>query len=76
MEVSKIIETDENVLFNRSILSVNWEGAVEAFLCMLVERWITLRGFSSASALIEKYKEQCKKNIQKSKGVRKRLQTE
>ena len=76
-EVSKIIETDENVLFYWSILSVNWEeGAAEALLCMLVERWITLRGFSSASALMEKYKQQCKKNIQKSKGVRKRLQTE
>ena len=76
-EVSKVIQTDENVLFYWAILSVNWEErAAEALLCMVVERWITLRGFSSASTMMEKYKQCCKKNLQKSKGVRKRLQTE
>ena len=76
-EVSKLIQSDGNVLFYWSILSVNWEDeAADALLVMLVEQWITLRGFSSASALMEKYKQSCKKNLEKSKGVRKRLQTE
>ena len=76
-EVSKLIRSDESVLFYWSILSVNWEEeAADALLVMLVEHWITLRGFSSASALMEKYKQCCKKNLEKSKGVRKRLQTE
>ena len=45
-EVSKLIQTDENVLFYWSILSVNMEErAAETLLCMLVERWIA---FSSA----------------------------
>ena len=65
------------MLFYWSIISVNWEEeTAEVLLCMIVEHWITLRGVSTASALIEKYKQQSKKNVQKSKGVRKRLQTE
>ena len=76
-EVSKTIQSEENVLFYWSIISVNWEEeTAEVLLCMIVEHWITLRGVSTASALIEKYKQQSKKNVQKSKGVRKRLQTE
>lgn len=41
---------------------------------MIAEHWLTLRGFSLASAFIEKYKQQAKKNVQKSKGIRNQLQ--
>ena len=76
-ESSTAICSDEDVLFYWSMLSVNWgEETAQVLLCKIVEHWVTLRGFSHASAFIEKYKQSSKKNIQKSKGVRKRLQTE
>ena len=73
---STVIMDNDDVLFHWAMISVNWnEEEASALLSMMVEHWITLRGFSFASAFIEKYKQSCKKNIQKSKGFRKRLQT-
>ena len=46
---------------------------VKPFLVMIIDMWITVRGFSFASAWIEKYKSANKKSVQKSKGVRKQL---
>ena len=51
------------------------ETAAEELFKMIVAHWITLRGFSFAGALLEKYKQLNKKNVQKSKGVRKQLQS-
>lgn len=68
-EATRIIN-DDDVLFNWSILSVNLEETVaEELFEMIVAHWITLRGFSFAGALLEKYKQLNKKNVQKSKGV-------
>lgn len=70
------IINDDDVLLNWSILSVNLEETVaEELFKMIVAHWITLRGFSFAGALLEKYKQLNKKNVQKSKGVRKQLQS-
>ena len=56
------------------LLSVNWSDEVStALLHMIVNQWITVRGFSSASAFIEMYKKTNKKTFQKSKGLRKSL---
>ena len=67
---------DGDVQFYWSMLSANWEeDDGQTLLHMLVTRWTTLRGFSFASALMEKYKQKACKNVQKSKGVRKQLQT-
>ena len=74
--LSEAIKSDDDVLFYWSILSANWEDEADVLLSMIVEHWIKLRGFSHASAFVEKYKQSSKKNIQKSKAVRKRLQTE
>ena len=40
---------------------------------MITEQWITIRGFSYASAWMESHKQMMKKGTQKSKGVRKKL---
>lgn len=74
-EVVEQIITDEDVLFAWSIVSVNWEEEeAKVLLRMIAEHWITMRGFSFASAVVERYKHSAKKNVQKSKGVRKQLQ--
>ena len=74
-EVTKLIVNNENVLFGWSIVSASWEEeAASVVLHMIAEHWLKLRGFSLASALVEKYKQSAKKNDQKSKGIRKQLQ--
>ena len=51
---------------------MNW-GDVESndLLKLIVEHWITLRGFSAASAFNELYQQENKKSVQKSKALRK-----
>ena len=72
---TQIIAEDDDVLFCWLMLSVNWEQEkAQVLLLMKVEHWVTLHGFSFASAFIEQYKQSAKKSVQKSKGVRKQLQ--
>ena len=40
---------------------------------MIVNHWVKIRGFSYASAWLEKFKTAQKKTTQKSKGIRKTL---
>ena len=73
-EVRSKILKNEDVLFYWSLISADWEdGESKALLMMIIDMWITIRGFSFASAWIEKYKLANKKSVQKSKGVRKQL---
>ena len=68
------IACDEDVLFFWSILSAEWEEKEEqALLSMVIELWITIRGFSFARSFLEMYKQANKKSVQKSKGLRKKL---
>jgi hypothetical protein len=72
--ISEKILASEDLLFYWSLVSVNWnEKESTELLRMIVEHWITIRGFSAASAFIEIYKQQNKKTVQKSKGLRKGL---
>ena len=43
----------------------------QTVLDMLVSLWVTIRGFSFASAFIEMYKQEKKKGLQRSKALRK-----
>lgn len=73
-KATESISKDEDVLFYWSLVSVNWEEEdAKTLLCMIIEHWITIQGFSNASAFMEKYKQAHKKGVQKSKGVRKQL---
>ena len=70
---SAIIE-NEDVQFLWSILSSDWDEETGSILLeMVVSQWVKIRGFSVASAWVERYKSTQKKTTQKSKGVRKQL---
>jgi hypothetical protein len=65
---------NEDVLFYWEITSINWDNAVSTrLLHLLVEHWITIRGYSFASSFMEKYKQKTKKTTQKSMGIRKTI---
>ena len=68
---------NNDILFYWAIIASNWEdNEANALLQLLVQHWVTLRGFSSASSFVEKYKQKYKRTVQKSKEVRKNfLQT-
>ncbi len=68
------ILSDEDVLFNWTIVAAEWEEEAEkTLLKQICDLWITIRGFSFATSWLEMYKQTQKKTVQKSKGVRKQL---
>ena len=72
--ITEKILANEELLFYWSLVSVNWsEMESSELLRMIAEHWITIRGFSSTSAFNELYKQQNKKTVEKSKGLRKGL---
>ncbi len=46
-----------------------------SLLNMIVNLYVTIRGFSFAKSIMEQYKVSNKKNLQKSKALRKKLET-
>ena len=53
---------------------VNWnEDISNTALDLIVDMWITIRGFAQANAWMELYKKEQKKSMQKTKGLRKQL---
>ena len=75
-EVGKSILANEDVAFHWSIVSSDWEEAEsQALLELVVNLFVTIRGFSYASAWMEKFKAASAKTLQKSKGLRKSLAT-
>ena len=74
VELQEKITSDDDVLFFWEIVSTGWEvEESQALLKLIAEHYITIRGFSFVSGLLEKYKQAHKRSIQKSKGVRKQL---
>ena len=47
----------------------------EILLKLIVNEWITLRGFSFATGLVELYKQANRQSLQKSKGLKSKLST-
>ena len=71
------VQEDEDVLFYWSLVSSNWvEEATQSLFSLIVQHWITIRGFSFASSFVEEYKKAQKKTLEKSKGIRKKLLSE
>ena len=65
---------DEEVLTEWSNVAVDMEEDIGGkLLKMVVEEWVKIRGFSFAHAWLEKYKQDAKKTLQHSKGLRKTL---
>ena len=72
--INQVLRSDDDVLFYWSLITADIDdNCASKLLEMIVEHWITLRGFSYASSIMEKYKQTNKKNIEKSKGLRKTL---
>ena len=66
--------TNDDLMFYWCLVSANWgEESNRELLRLIADQWITIRGFSSASAFIEMYKKENKKTCQKSMGLRKNL---
>ena len=61
---------DSNYLLHKQNLLIWEENEADALLHMLVDHWVTIRGYSFASSYVERYKQKQKKTVQKSKGLR------
>ena len=68
------LKDNEEVLFYWSILTAErTDDVATTILEMIVDLWITVRGFSLAGAWVEELKITQKKTTQKSKALRKQL---
>ena len=70
-KATSILMSNDDILFHWSLTSTAWEADLEQ--AMMVDLWVTMRGFSFMSAWVEQYKTHCKKTVQKPKGIRKHL---
>ena len=76
-EITGHILNSEDVQFHWCNVACDWEeNEAEALLHEVVKMWVTIRGFSYASAWVENFKSASTKSLQKSKGVRKKLVAE
>lgn len=67
---------DDNVLFYWSLAGQDeYDKTCECCLFKLVEKWVTIRGFSFAKNLLELYKQEEKKSTGKEKSLRSKLFT-
>ena len=75
-ELCATIVRNEDVLFYWCIAAADMdEENSTTLLHMIVESWVTIRGFSFAGAWVELYKQRTKKTLKRSKGIRKALFT-
>ena len=65
-KLQKEVCEDEDVLFYWSMVSGDWDEESQALLNLIVDLWITIRGFPYASAWMEQYKAANRKSVQKS----------
>ena len=63
------VKSNDDVQFVWCLMSSDWaEASADALLEMIIAEWIKIRGFSYASAWVEKYKSQQCKTTQRQKG--------
>ncbi|SMN01561.1 hypothetical protein SPONN_2632 [uncultured Candidatus Thioglobus sp.] len=76
-ELCDRITSNEFVTSSWEVVAVDMDRTVgKQLLNMIVDLWVTVRGFSFAGAWLELYKQRTKKNLQCSKGLRKVLYTQ
>ena len=72
--VIKMLLEDDDVAFYWSMVAVNWEQEEsDALLELFMHHWFTVCGFSYAGSYVEMYKKKHQTSVQKSKGLRKKL---
>lgn len=65
-----VLMDDDQVKYYWNEVSYGWEKEeAEALLPMIMQLWVTMRGFAYASAKVEEHKQDTKKHTQKSKGI-------
>ena len=75
-ELCTRIMEDDDVQFYWCMVAVDMdENMGTTLLQMVINQWVTIRGFSFAGAWVELYKQSTKKTLQRSKGLRKALFT-
>lgn len=68
--VMELVKNDD-VNFYWCMLALDLDAEKESVLLkLLVEHWVTVRGFSFAGAYMEMYKQYTKRSLQRSKGLR------
>ena len=73
-ELQSNIYKDDDVQSYWALVSGGWgTSETKELLELIIDHYITIRGFSFASGWMEKYKQATKKSTQKSKGLRKQL---
>jgi len=73
--LTKCIIDDEDVAFYWCLLGNSNDEYGETCLNKIVDKWVTIRGFSFASSMLEMYKQAAKKGTEKSKSLRTKLFT-
>ena len=74
--VKESVLQDENVQFHWCMLTTDIEDdKAKVLLTMIIDLFITVRGFSFTKSFMEMYKQATKKSTQKSKALRKTLPT-
>ena len=72
---AKLVESD-TVQFIWYIISADWNEHISHYILQsIITEWVKIRGFSLAGAWVEKYKSANKTTTQKSKGLRKQINT-
>ena len=72
--LSKKLQSNVDIEYYWELVSENWgEKESSTLLSLIIDHWITVRGFAYASTWMEMYKNATKKKVQKSKGIRKTL---
>ena len=72
-KVKESVLQDESVQFHWCMLTTDIEDKAKLLLTMLVDLFVTVRGFSFTKSFMEMYKQAIKKSTQKSKALRKTL---
>ena len=75
-KIIKDVMKSDSVMMQWELVGVELERERgEILLKLIVNEWITLRGFSFATGLVELYKQANRQSLQKSKGLRSKLST-
>lgn len=70
-KMAKSVENDEDVQFHWTMVSVEMDDDIsDKLLHLIIDKWITIRGFSFAMSIMEMYKLQEKQGTQKLKRLR------
>ena len=70
--LERMLYTDDDVLFNWTMTGSDDENLLQ----QIIKLWVTIRGFSFAKSIMEKYKQESKKFTEKSKGLHTKLFTD